>query len=91
MANIFNYITKYADKTFEEKEFNEIDAVMMSAIVYVDFYGIVGNDGVEVSLGDAIVKFLKKVDVRKFSKSGFLNKDLLRMVKMIKDKIILDY
>lgn len=87
MGNIFNYITKYADNTFERMAFNEIDAVMFSALSYVNFNDIVGNDGVEVELGLALEKFLGTVDVRSFSKKGFLNKDLLRMCKMIKDKL----
>lgn len=87
MGTIFNYITKYADNTFNEMPFNEIDAVMLSAIAYVDFYKIVNNDNIEVDLGYALEKFITRTDARKYVKKGFLNQDLLRMSKMIKDKI----
>ena len=87
MGNIFNYITKYADNTFDEMPFNEVDAVMLSAIAYVDFSKIVNNDNKEVEMGLALEKFINRTDIKKYSKKGFLNKDLFRMCKMIKDKI----
>lgn len=41
MKDIFDYIEKYGDKSFEEKKFNEIDNVIFSQIVYNDFGTIV--------------------------------------------------
>ncbi len=37
MKNIFNYIKEYGSYTFEEKEFNDIDNVIFSALSYVNF------------------------------------------------------
>ena len=36
------YIKKYGDKTFGEKEFNAVDNLIFSQIAYTDFGGIVG-------------------------------------------------
>ena len=55
MKDIFDYIEKYGDKSFEEKEFNEIDNVIFSQIVYNDFGSIVKED--EVFLCDAAMDF----------------------------------
>ena len=88
MGSIYTYINKYGNKTFDEVEFNEVDASMLSALAYVPYKGIVGNkDGKQVTLGEALEKFLKKVDAKTFVKKGFLNRDLLRMCRMIKDEI----
>ena len=46
MKDIFDYIEKYGDKSFEEKKFNEIDNVIFSQIVYNDFGSIVEEDEV---------------------------------------------
>ena len=85
MGNIFNYITKYGNKTLSEMKFNEVDAAIMSNIPYVDFVGILDNSGVETTLSVAIEKFLMMKDLRKFSRTGILNKDLIRLCKSIKD------
>ena len=37
MANIFDYIKKYGDKTFEEKTFNEVDNLIFSSLSYIDY------------------------------------------------------
>ena len=42
--NFFNYIEEYGDYTFEEREFNEIDNVILSMLAYVDFKGIVSEN-----------------------------------------------
>jgi hypothetical protein len=38
---IYDYIKKYGDYSFEEKEFNEVDCVIFSAIGYADIEGII--------------------------------------------------
>lgn len=58
MKDIFDYIEKYGDKSFEEKEFNEIDNIIFSQLVYNDFGTTVGKD--EVFLCDAAMDFFAK-------------------------------
>lgn len=40
MKNIFQYIKKYKDKSFEEKEINNIDYLIFTSLSYVPFYHI---------------------------------------------------
>ena len=42
--SIFDYINKYGDYSFEDKEFNEIDNVILSVLSYIDFDGVVFNN-----------------------------------------------
>ncbi len=87
MGNIYNYITKYGNKSFTEMEFNEVDAAILSNIPYVDFVGILENNGLETALSVALEKFLMMKDLRKFGKTGILNKEVIRLVRSIKDTL----
>lgn len=44
MSNIMDYIAWRGDITFEEKEFNEIDGLIMSQISYIPFDNIIPSD-----------------------------------------------
>jgi hypothetical protein len=85
MISLIDYVKTNGDYTFFEKEFNEVDAVLMSAIVYVNFSNIIKD--VEVSLGDALEKYLKATDRKTVIKLDFIQKDIYKLVKVIKDKI----
>ena len=87
MSNIFNYISKYGNKTFAEKEFNEVDAAILSQVLYVDFVSVLDNSGVESTLGDALDKFLKTKDLRKFARAWVINKDVIRLCKNLKTSL----
>ncbi len=85
MINILEYVKRNGDYTFYEKKFTEIDALIMSTIVYVDFTKVVKKS--EISLGDALELFLNKCDIKKFMKCGFFQRDIIKLVKIVKDKI----
>ena len=40
---ILDYINKYGDYSFDDREFNEVDNVILSVLSYIDFDGIVFN------------------------------------------------
>ena len=85
MISLMEYVKTTGDCTFFEKKFNEVDAIVLSAIAYVNFTGIVKTENIE--LGVALNTFLSTVDTKKFVKLGILQKDILKLVKLIKDKI----
>ena len=87
MGNIFNYITKYGNKTISEMEFNEIDAAIISMIPCVDFVGILDDSGTETTLSVALERFLMLKDLRKYGRNGILSKDIIRLCKKIKDTL----
>lgn len=87
MGNIFNYITKYGNKTLSEMEFNEVDAAILSNIPYVDFVGILDNSGTETTLNVALEKFLIQKDLRKYSRTGIFNREIIRLCRSIKDSL----
>ena len=52
MANIIDYINEYGEMDFSELEFNELDALIFSQLVYIDYSNEVGDayDEVRISL-----------------------------------------
>lgn len=55
MNNLETYISKYADTSFDDMPFGEIDALIFSQLSYIDFSGIVGSfdSDIEVTLREA--------------------------------------
>lgn len=83
---LMEYVKTYGDYTFFEREFNEVDAAVLSAITYVDFNFVFKNVD-ELSLGSALEFFLANTELKKFSKSGFIQKDVVKLIKVLKEKI----
>ena len=59
MGNITQYVEEYKDKDFSEAEFNEVDALVLSQLSYIDFSAIVCkfDSEVEISLKDASYQY----------------------------------
>ncbi len=82
--NIIDYVKEYGRYSFFDKEFNEVDSAILSALAYVDFNNIVSDKRDEVSLGYALEYFIKNYDLKKFKKSGVFQKDTLKLIDYVK-------
>ena len=51
MTNLLDYIKWRGDLSFEQDPFNEIDALLFASMAYVDFSGIIPEDG-DITLAD---------------------------------------
>ena len=58
--NYYNYIEYYGDYTFREREFNEIDNIILSMLIYVNYTGIVSETKEKKKLSDVAEEFYKK-------------------------------
>lgn len=58
MTDLINYINEYGIYDFSEKQFNEIDNLIFSQLVYIDFEAILG-DGIKMTLREACVEYHK--------------------------------
>ena len=56
MKYLNEYIETFGNLNFEEKEFNEIDALILSQLIYIDFEGIVLKDS-KVYISDAAKQY----------------------------------
>ena len=45
MENIYDYLDKYGNKTFDEVEYTEIDNLVFTQISYLNFNNIVSFNG----------------------------------------------
>ena len=54
--DFFDYADYYGDFTFDEKEFNEIDNVILSMLAYVDYSGIVSEGNKEKKTINEVAK-----------------------------------
>ncbi|MBR3160657.1 MAG: DUF2974 domain-containing protein [Atopobiaceae bacterium] len=64
MANMHDYLRWRGDLTFGERPFNDVDNLILSAFVYLDFSGIVPTEdqGGSIGLREACRKLLAKAD-----------------------------
>lgn len=83
MAGVNTYIKEYGDKTFNEEKFNEIDNVILSSVVYLNFDGIVPKNKKSISLCEAGNIFLYKYNYFDVSKLGIAQKVSYKILKQI--------
>lgn len=62
--NLYDYVHWRGDLSFEERPFNEIDAAILSMLVYMDWYNIVGdlNSNQTILLRDACTQYDKRYE-----------------------------
>lgn len=96
--DFFDYAEYYGDYTFEEKEFNEIDNVILSMLSYVDYSGIVSEGNKEKKTINEVAKeYFAKYTKQEINKqvSGMRTAiDLLRVIastKRFKDILMFNY
>ena len=85
MANIYDYLQWRADITFDMRPFNDVDNLILSTLVYLDFGDIVPSEeqGGSVSLRHACNALLRKGggDISSFMRSFFaLDPTFVRLV-----------
>lgn len=83
MAGINTYIKEYGDKTFNEEKINEIDNVILSSVIYLNFDGIVPKNKKSISLCEAGNIFLYKYNYFDVSKLGIAQKVSYKILKQI--------
>ena len=81
MYDLFGYLKKYGDVSFLEKEFNDVDSLILTAITYVDYTNIISSK--KINLHYAINRFLETVDFKHFIRSGFFYKDVIKLMKIL--------
>ncbi len=64
MGNIVQYVDEYGEYGFDEKSFNEIDALVFSQLAYIDYSAIVGkfDSDISISLKEASEQYFSLYD-----------------------------
>ncbi len=76
MANLMDYLDWRGDLTFEQSAFNEVDNLILSQLVYVDFEGIVPapDEKGKISVAEASRIFFETHDVAEIMKRVSMTK-----------------
>lgn len=69
MANILDYAKNFGNLTYEQKEFNELDYLILSTISYVDFDGIISCGEDATTLYAAAVAYFNKYSKEDYKKN----------------------
>lgn len=94
--NIFDYVKKYGNLSFEEKEFNEVDNLVFCSLLYLN-YSKTSVCKKEVTLEVAGKQYLKRnffTDIKRLGiphKMGYKLLELAITTKRYKDIIVHDY
>ena len=90
MASISTYVRDYGNKTFFEEPFNEIDNVVFSSLIYLNYEGIVPENRKYIRLEEAGIKYLEKysLNVISLEEDDKLNENTISEVKKLINKKI---
>ena len=81
---IYDYLKDYGKYTFLEKEFNEVDNVILSMLAYVNFYNIIpAIDCGFIKLKEASNRFFKKHDKKDIDKNIISVRDAIYLFKEV--------
>lgn len=86
MKNLTDYIDKYGDISFDNKEFNDIDNLIFSSLIYLDFSktNIYNGEYTIHTIADEYISMNKYENVKKIA---ILQDDVYMLIQAIKDKV----
>ena len=82
MGSIFDYVNKYGDYSFEEKEFNDCDNLVLCALFYLDFTNTSlnnSNNRLEI-IG---IEYLSNTNFKDISKKGMAQRNAYILLKLL--------
>lgn len=84
MAAMDQYLKEYGKFTFLEEEFNEVDAVILSLISYIDFSGIVPKiKKGKILLKDAASKYFRKNSKKEINNNMIAVKSAIHLLEKL--------
>ena len=84
--NYFDYLEYYGNYTFEEREFNEIDNVILSMLTYVNYDGIVSESKERKTLEEVSKAFFNKYTKADIDKDFTSDKEGAKLLKKLSTK-----
>ena len=86
MTNLFDYIKKYGNKSFFEKDLNDIDCMILSLIPYLEFTKFITSPKYKIRLGEALKLFLANYTAKEYYKRGLIERDCYSLAKKLVGK-----
>jgi len=85
MDTIFDYVKKYGDYSFKEKEFNDCDNLVLCALFYLDFSKTSINKGI-CTLDVIGQELISNYDFKEISKKGMAQRNAYILFKLVMTK-----
>lgn len=86
MSNIYNYIDKYGNKTFDEEPFNLIDSAIFACLSYANLDGIVSNKRKKISIEEAAKIYFNKYTKKQIKNNITAVSIAIKLLDKLKDK-----
>lgn len=83
MANIFDYIKNYGDKSFSEKGFNEVDNLIFSSLAYIDYKDILVHK--KISVNSCATEYFEHHTKKEIKGFVLAARDAVEVLESIKD------
>lgn len=89
VTNILDYMKWRGDLSFSQSPFNDIDALILSQIIYIPFEGIVPGyrSARSITMCDAAVKFYDMYDTAKSSLGALLPWEIFELFRMAGESV----
>ena len=89
MGNILDYLDWRGDLTFYQSPFNEVDNLLLSQLPYIDFSGIVKNEGMKqgISIREASRLFFETHDEAEILKTVSMTKNAIFVLKKMAESV----
>ena len=85
MANLLDYLDWRGDLTLAQDPFNEVDNLILAELSFVDFGGIVPDEGGEVPLGEAAAAYFAKTEGRPIDMGVLVPNQIPEMLRRMAD------
>ena len=83
MDSLLKYIEIYGNISFKEKSFNDVDNVLLSQLIYLNYEGLFKN---KITLEEISKLFFIKYDENEIKKFGFLRKKFIKLLEVMSTK-----
>ena len=84
MEDITKYINIYGNYTFKENQFNEVDNILFTLLVYLNFEGLFKN---KITIEEISKLYFQKFSENKINSFSSLQKKIIKLLKMMSTKI----
>ena len=82
MANIIDYVRYYRNKSFDELPFNEVDALILANISYLNFDKCIGN--LPRTISEIAKDYFPKISQEKLKKEMKIYRDSHNLFNVMK-------
>ena len=85
MIKLIDYVRKYGNYSFDDKEFNDVDNLVFSTLIYLDLSDTSINENIH-TLEEIANEYIKSYKPSFFNKIGIVSDDVYELLNIAKEK-----